>query len=222
MNLRAVIFDYGNVICRPPTQQQLSEAAALCGLTVEDFCVAFWRNRREYDRGTDPTVYWQDIAASVGRVFDNSLVAELMRREIDFWSDLDTRLLSWTQDLRRAGFRTGILSNLPRTLGQTLRADPGFLRHFDQVTFSYELGVIKPEADIYRHAIHGLGVAPTEALFLDDRPENVEGALAAGLHAEIFTTWEEFLTRDRARYGLPKPESGAVSELEMRLHPHLP
>jgi len=79
------------------------------------------------------------------------------------------------------------------------------LDHFDQVTFSYELGVIKPEAEIYSHAIEGLGVDAAEALFLDDRPENVEGARAAGIHAEVFTTWEEFLERDRARYGLPAP-----------------
>ena len=69
MKLRAVIFDYGNVICRPPTQQQLSAAAALCGLSVEEFVQAFWRKRREYDRGSDARDYWQDIAASSGRVF---------------------------------------------------------------------------------------------------------------------------------------------------------
>jgi putative hydrolase of the HAD superfamily len=205
MKLRAVIFDYGNVICRPPTQQQLSEAAALCGLTVDEFLRAFWRNRREYDRGTDAAEYWRDIAASCGRVFDEAMVAEMMRREVDFWSRFDGRVLSWAQDLRVAGLRTGILSNLPRTLGQKLRAEEGFLDHFDQVTFSYELGVIKPEAGIYRHAIEGLGVEPSEALFLDDRPENVEGARTAGIHAEVFTTWEEFLERDRARYGLPAP-----------------
>jgi putative hydrolase of the HAD superfamily len=205
MKLRAVIFDYGNVICHPPAPQQLSEAAAMCGLTVEEFRQAFWRNRREYDRGTDPTAYWQDIAASSGRVFDEAIVAEMIRREVDFWSRFDARVLNWTQDLRCAGLRTGILSNLPRPLGEKLRAEEGFLSHFDQVTFSYELGVIKPEAEIYHNAIQGLGVAPMEALFLDDRPENVEGARAAGIHAEVFTTWEQFLERDRARYGLPEP-----------------
>ena len=206
MKLRAVIFDYGNVICRPPTEQQLNEAAALCGLTVEEFVKAFWRKRREYDRGSDARAYWQDIAAASGRVFDETLIAEMMRREVDFWGRFDDRVLYWTQDLRRAGLRTGILSNLPRTLGERLRAEPGFLDHFDQVTFSYELGVIKPEAPIYRHAIEGLGVAPAEALFLDDRPENVLGARAVGIHAEVFDSWEEFLERDFLRLGLPRPE----------------
>jgi putative hydrolase of the HAD superfamily len=211
MKLRAVVFDFGNVICHPPSAQQLSQAAARCGLTLDAFCAAFWRHRREYDRGADPAAYWQDIAASIGRVFDDSLVAEMIQREIDFWSNFDHRVLDWTHDLRRAGFRTGILSNLPRPLGETLRAQPGFLSHFDQVTFSYELGFIKPEPEIYLHAIHELGVDPTEALFLDDRSDNVEGARAIGLNAEIFTTWEEFLDQDRARYSLPPPESGAVT-----------
>jgi putative hydrolase of the HAD superfamily len=213
MNLRAVIFDFGNVICRPPTEQQLSDAAAVCGITVEEFIHAFWRNRREYDRGMDAREYWGELAKFIGRAFDDSTVEDLMRREIAFWSDFDTRVLGWSDDLQQAGVKTSILSNLPRTLGESLRAELGFLDHFDQITFSYELGIIKPEPGIYHQAIQQLGIDPAAALFLDDRPENVEGALAAGLHAEIFTTWEEFLTRDRARYSLPEPKSGAVAKL---------
>jgi putative hydrolase of the HAD superfamily len=129
-----------------------------------------------------------------------------MRRDVDFWSCLDERVLSWVRDLRSAGLRTSILSNLPRTLGERLRGEAGFLEHFDQVTFSCELGFIKPEAPIYQYAIEGLGVAPGEALFLDDRPDNVEGARAVGIHAEVFNSWEEFLRRDCLRYGLPRPE----------------
>jgi putative hydrolase of the HAD superfamily len=207
MKLRAVIFDYGNVLCRPPSERQLSDAAKLCGLSVDDFVQAFWRKRREYDRGTDARDYWLDIAQASGRVFDETLIAEMMRREVDFWACFDERVLSWARDLRSAGLRTGILSNLPRTLGERLRTEPGFLEHFDQVTFSYELGFIKPEAPIYQHAIEGLGVKPAEALFLDDRPENVEGARAAGIHAEVFSSWEDFLERDCLRYGLPRPDS---------------
>ncbi len=206
MKLRAVIFDYGNVICRPPSEQQLSEAAALCGFTVEEFVQSFWRKRREYDRGSNARAYWQDVAACSGRVFDETLIVEMMRREVDFWGRFDDRVLKWTQDLRRAGLRTSILSNLPRTLGEKLRGEPGFLEHFDQVTFSYELGFIKPEAPIYQHAIEGLRVEPAEALFLDDRPENVAGARAVGIHAEVFSSWEVFLERDCLRYGLPRPE----------------
>ncbi len=74
--------------------------------------------------------------------------------------------------------------------------NPNFLGYFDHVTFSCEIGVLKPEPEIYEHALRGLGVAPAEAVFLDDRPENVEGARHLGLHAELFTTWEDFREGD--------------------------
>ncbi len=207
MNLRAVIFDFGNVLCFPPTATQLSEAAALCGLTTPEFVANFWRKRRDYDRGTEPAAYWRDFGVMSGRDFDAAMIQEMIRREIAFWSHHDTRVLGWIKDLRRAGLRTSILSNLPAPLGENLRATAGFLDHFDQVTFSYELGVIKPEPEIYHYAVRGLGVAPEEALFLDDRTEDVEGARAMGLHAEVFTTWEEFLAQHHARYALPSPST---------------
>lgn len=209
MNLRAVIFDFGGVLCFPPTDRQLSEAAALCGLSTSEFVHAFWFKRHDYDRGADSATYWRDFAGVIGRTFDDAMVREMIRREIDFWSRYDARLLAWTADLRRVGLRTGILSNLPLPIGENLRATAGFLDHFDQVTFSYRLGVIKPEPGIYRYALQGLGVAPQEALFLDDRSDNVEGARAIGLNAEVFTTWEEFLERHRADYGLPEPRGMA-------------
>ena len=195
MSLRAVIFDFGGVLCFPPTTTQLAAAAALCGLAPPEFVAAFWRKRREYDRGTDPAIYWRDIGDSCPRPFDGAMVAEMTRREIDFWSHFDQRLFDWIADLRDAGLRTGILSNLPRPLGEHLRQIPGFLDHFDQVTFSYELGFIKPEPEIYQYALQGLNVAPSEALFLDDREENIDGARQLGIRAELFTTWEDWLAR---------------------------
>jgi putative hydrolase of the HAD superfamily len=207
MNLRAVIFDFGNVLCFPPAEEQLTEAATLCGLSTPEFVANFWRRRRDYDRGMKPAEYWHDFAAMIGQSFDAAMIQDMISREIAFWSHYDTRVLAWIQDLRRAGIRTSILSNLPAPLGENLRATDGFLDHFDQITFSYELGVLKPEPEIYRYAVRGLGVAPEEALFLDDRPENVEGARAIGLHAEIFTTWEEFEEQHQPRYPLPAPKT---------------
>ena len=205
MSIESVIFDFAGVLCFPPADRQLSEAAVLCGLSTEEFVRAFWLKRRDYDRGQDAASYWQDIAGASGRTFDDAMIAGMVRREIEFWSRFDERVLRWTRQLRAAGLRTGILSNLPRPLGQALRAAPGFLDRFDQVTFSYELGVIKPEREIYLHAIEGLGAAPSQTLFLDDHADNVEGARAAGLQAVLFTTWEDFVARDRARFALPEP-----------------
>jgi putative hydrolase of the HAD superfamily len=205
MSIRAVIFDFGNVICFPPTEEQWSEAAQFSGVAVADFKRIFWSLRDEYDRGGDPLAYWLDFAKLSGRNFDHAMIDGLIQREIAFWSHFDRRVLAWIDELRAAGIRTGILSNLPWPLAGALRATPGFLNHFDQVTFSCELGVMKPHPKIYQDAINGLAIAAADGLFLDDRPENIEGARAVGLGAELFNDWEDFRTRGPARYSLPEP-----------------
>lgn len=195
MKSRAVILDYGGVICFHPTEQQIAEAARACGLTTADFLHAFWKHRIGYDAGQDPYEYWRAVATTAGRVFDDALIAQMIEREIDFWLHFDDRVLAWTRELRASGMRIGILSNLPRPLGTHLRADANFMGHFDHATLSFELGVVKPQREIYEHAVRGLNVAPGDALFLDDRQENVDGARAEGLQSELYTTWEDWVAR---------------------------
>jgi putative hydrolase of the HAD superfamily len=64
---------------------------------------------------------------------------------------------------------------------------------FDLVVDSSEVGMRKPEAEIYHLTCERLGVAPARAAFVDDIPMNVEGARDVGLHAIQFTTTEEVL-----------------------------
>jgi putative hydrolase of the HAD superfamily len=205
MEIRAVIFDFGGVLCFHPTDQQIRSAADACGMSTADFLTFFWANRRAYDAGDiGPEQYWQEIASKARRRFDPGLIEEMILREIDFWTRYDQRMLAWNQELREHGLRTGILSNLPSPLGQHLRATQ-FEKLFHHATFSYELNLVKPQAAIYQHMIEGLGISPAEALFIDDRSENVEGARAVGLQAHLFVSWDAFLAEGPSRYGLPTP-----------------
>lgn len=202
--VRAVIFDFGGVLCFHPDEGRIAQTAAACGLPPDRFLTGLWQTRREYDAGQlEPAEYWRGV---MGPAFEESRLPELVRHEIDLWNRYDQRIFDWIGQLRDAGFRTAILSNLPRVLGEALRATPRFLDHFDHVTFSYELRKVKPQPEIYLDATAGLGVEPAQALFLDDRPDNIEGARAAGLHAYLYSTWEDFVAGGIAgRYGLPLP-----------------
>jgi putative hydrolase of the HAD superfamily len=200
--VKAVIFDFGGVLCFHPSKEQIARASAECGMEPREFVAALWKNRLVYDGGLDPYEYWRGVAEIAGRTFDDALIARMIEYEIDFWSKLDERMLAWVGALRAGGFKTAILSNLPRPLGARLRQRDGFLERFDHITFSFELGVVKPQREIYDDAVRGVGVAAGDALFIDDRPENIEGAHTAGLQAELYSAWENF--RDvPARYGLP-------------------
>jgi epoxide hydrolase-like predicted phosphatase len=58
---------------------------------------------------------------------------------------------------------------------------------------SAEIGVMKPDERIYQIALEKLGVKPSESVFLDDFPKNVEGAIAVGMQAIHFTQPEQAL-----------------------------
>lgn len=203
--IRAVIFDFGNVLCFPPSVQKVEHAARFCGFSVDPFLEAFWNRRLKYDAGAlTPLEYWSTVT---GASFAQAHLPELIATEVDFWTNYDVRPFHWIAALRSVGVRVGMLSNLPHVLAEDLRnkyfLTKPFFDHFDHVTLSCELLAVKPEPAIYRHAIDGLRVAPGDALFLDDKMANVHGATDVGLNAELFTTWEDFLDRDvPRRYGL--------------------
>lgn len=221
-SLKAIIFDFGGVLCFPPTAEQIKQAAAVAGVSPADFERSFWANRLEYDAGRiEPRAYWREVGELAGSPLADPAGA-LEHLDVDFWKRLDNRVLAWAKALREGGFAIGMLSNLPRPLGEAMRGWPGFLEHFDHITFSYELGWVKPQREIYEHALAGLGVSGREALFLDDRPRNIEGATDAGLEALLYPNWEQFWSgRPTLRYGLPEPgaadsSSGRQSETSIR------
>src|SRR5262249_15612751 len=146
-------------------------AAQACGLSRDEFVHAFWLRRLKYDAGLfTPVEYWRDVAAIAGRTFDDALIAEMIKREVDFWTNYDHRVIAWVDQLRDAGYSVGMLSNLPQPLAEHMKAERTLLDRFDHLTLSYELKTAKPDAPIYEHAIRGLAIAPGDGLFIDDKP----------------------------------------------------
>jgi putative hydrolase of the HAD superfamily len=68
---------------------------------------------------------------------------------------------------------------------------------FDLIVDSSEVGMRKPEPEIYLLTCEKLGVKPERAAFVDDIPTNIEGATAVGLHAIQFTKTDEVIDQLR-------------------------
>ncbi len=62
---------------------------------------------------------------------------------------------------------------------------------FDAIVVSAEVGMIKPEPAIYRHAAEMLGVDPTECVYIDDLAPYVEGAKTVGMKALQYIDFEQ-------------------------------
>jgi putative hydrolase of the HAD superfamily len=118
--------------------------------------------------------------------------------------NLNPAMLAWIPRLKQAGFRLGILSNMPDGVLAYMRPRFPWLAQFDHLTWSCELGVVKPDPAIFLHTVKKLAVSPDQALFIDNLEKNVAGAEAVGLHAALFENLEQ-LQNDLGRRGFPLP-----------------
>jgi putative hydrolase of the HAD superfamily len=100
-------------------------------------------------------------------------------------------MTGWPQRLRASGLKVALASNMPLGVKTYVVRRFGWLRDFDWLTFSCDLRVTKPDARIFKHCLEGLGVQPREALFFDDRSENVSGATTLGIAARLFHNAEQ-------------------------------
>jgi putative hydrolase of the HAD superfamily len=66
-----------------------------------------------------------------------------------------------------------------------------WIQRFDVLVWSYQLGIAKPDAEIYRHTLERLGTQPEETLFIDDKRENVEAARALGIRSIEYSSVEQ-------------------------------
>lgn len=80
-----------------------------------------------------------------------------------------------------------ILSNFEKeTLAVMLRLYPDVFNLFDGIVISGDLGVMKPDQDIFEKLIKKFNLNPADCLFIDDQEENVKAAQAAGMTAVQF------------------------------------
>ena len=205
MDLQAVIFDYGEVLSGPPDPQAHRNLLAIAGVPEEAFEKAYWAHRLDYDADIlDGQTYWQTVARDTGASFTVKQIEQLMEQDAIMWMNLNPAMIAWIPRIKAAGFRLGILSNMGFGVLDYMRPRFPWLAQFDYLTFSCDLGIVKPDPAIYLHTVKKLGVAPDQALFIDNLEKNITGAEAVGLHAALFQNVEQ-LQKDLSRRGFPLP-----------------
>jgi len=186
--MKALILDYGNVLSLDQQPGLYDHAAGAFGLTAGQVYSGYWENRLDYDRGLlNGRDYWERVAGiSVPALAVHQQLDQLIRWDAESWAAPNSAVLAIAGQAVARGLRVGLLSNMPTDIWNELQALCAWMPRFDHVTVSGLIGSLKPEREIYEHCLQGLGVEPGEAVFLDDRPENVEAARALGIDARWF------------------------------------
>jgi putative hydrolase of the HAD superfamily len=204
--LSAVILDCGGVLGLPQDPERAAAMADLCGLSMEMFRSLYGRDRLELDRGTlSMEEYWSRLLRAAGITPTPGLIERIEEHDAVGWTGVNQKVVDWARELRAAGWRTAILSNMPPNKLSYMRASGRFdwIDEFPVAIFSCDCALVKPEPAIYHLCLEKLGARPEECLFLDDMPANIVAARALGINALLFSSPREAARELRRRWGLP-------------------
>jgi epoxide hydrolase-like predicted phosphatase len=192
VGIRAVLFDLGGVLVRTEYQAPRQHLAERLGMEYEDLVRLVFESetsRKASVGEISEDAHWETVA----RKLKHPTEAEAIRTEFFAGDVLDRALVDFIRSLRPQR-KTGLISNAWSGLRDYM------VRHkfedaFDHLVISAEVGMTKPKAEIYLLALEQLGVSPSEAVFVDDFSENIEGARAVGMSAIHFMEPEKALAK---------------------------
>ncbi len=190
--IKAVVFDFGNVISEPQDTGCYGRMANLSGLPADYFSRAFWKYREDYDGGKiHGRQMYRAVLADAGvrgeEAALDGLAERLLNEDLDSWFHVSADVTHWGLSLKQSGYALGILSNMPFDFLDRYEDKIEMFGKADVAVFSCRVGQIKPGAEIYQTLISRLGVRPGEIAFFDDLEPNVAGARKAGINAFLWT-----------------------------------
>ncbi len=209
MMIRALIFDYGDVLDTVddinPWLARREQLAAQFTMTGEKM----W----EYFYLTEPwqlvkkgrisvQEFWDRLLSPLG-ITDPQAQSDFVGRLFEGREKVHTDMASLLHELR-PHYKLALLSNTFEPEMDTWVAEVQGLRDiFDVVVSSAKVGLAKPEPEIYQVTLERLGVAPNEALFIDDKTRNTTAAEALGIPSILFESPAQLRRELRTRGILP-------------------
>lgn len=179
-----VVFDMDGVI-RHWTGQVMRDFEVEHGLEPGTVAAAAF-SEPIYEQAMVGELSAEEWAAAVGEL----IAAEQPEVDVDACTTMwlatewrvDEEVVAIARALQSAGQRTAVFSNASTHLEQDM-STMGVAELFHHVANSSRIGLAKPHAAAFDHVADQLGTPPERLLFIDDREENVVGAIDAGWHA---------------------------------------
>jgi putative hydrolase of the HAD superfamily len=182
--IKAVLFDYGGVMSSGGQGVEITERIA------NNLSVSKERALELLDIGwtlyangvVSETEFWRQLEEAYGQA-----IPETQR---NIWNDWETmrplpEMLEFVHELKLHGIKVGVLSNvIPFTIDQ-IRAH-GVYDEFDFAVLSAEVGVSKPDEEIYRITLSKVPeLHPEEVVFIDDQERHLAPAQAVGMQTVL-------------------------------------
>lgn len=104
---------------------------------------------------------------------------------------INTEMIELISFLKKT-YKIGLLTNFTSDLERFLKDTFNIYHLFDAILNSYDIKAKKPEPIAFYHALDALHLKPEEAIFVDDKEENIEAAISIGMKAILYNDFEQF------------------------------
>lgn len=211
--IKVILFDLGKVLVDFDHQRAAERISGFCSKTPLEIYNLFFESTVTvaFEAGK---ITPQDFYLEVKNMLDLKLSYESF---VPIWNDIfflspKNRSVFKLANSLRSYYKTALLSNINILHYEYLRKNFPVFSVFDKIFLSFELGVIKPDKEIYNRVIKELKVAPDEIFYTDDRLELVESAKSLGMKGCVFTNFEQ-LVKDIGQLNLNFPAQEKTSRL---------
>lgn len=184
--ISTVIFDLGDVLVSANIKDYLVADPEVPNEIVDELLKLWFIDKDEVDDTMDLDTYREIVNKRMGVEF-SKYIPKLFQYNVDCVTAFDYTV-PMIQDLKDKGYKVYYLSNWSAWTYDLLQ-EAGkfdFLELMDGGVFSYDVGYMKPDEEIYKILLNKYKINPEEAVFFDDREENIEAANKLGIHGVHF------------------------------------
>ena len=204
-SIKTIFFDIGGVVVNAPMESYKTLGAEAFGAREEHvvLCSAEYLPLLEMGKITSAE-FWDKVGEKLAYMGMGRVVPAWKFK--GFWEGVMLDSLAVHQEVLelssrlRAKATVGVLSNTIQEHALILQKE-GVYKGFNPVILSCQVGMRKPNADIYQKAAKLANTSTSNCLLIDDMSENVEGAQKAGFQALLYRNVEE-LRLELHRMGL--------------------
>jgi epoxide hydrolase-like predicted phosphatase len=194
MKINAIIVDVGGVLVRELDRSARKIWETKLHLSHHELTREVYRtgiaNLATVGKA-DYKMIWLDVKKKF-----NLTDKEAKQIEHDFHAGdrLNTEFYAFMQELHK-DYKTAIISNAWLNAREIYTEVYHLDKIVDQMVISAEEGMRKPNKTIFKTTLNRLGVKAEEAIYIDDRPDNIRAASALGMNTALFTHTQETIER---------------------------
>ncbi len=189
----AIVFDLGNVLIPfdyAPAINKLNLIDQGLGDRFIEFYKSNYYFHRDFERGK---ISESDFVSKMLEVVDHKIDSETFKKYYSDIFSLNEDVISLLPILKK-DYKLFLLSNTDSIHQKYGWQKYEFLKYFDKLILSHEVGSVKPEEKIYRAVEEASGLPSEEHFYIDDIQEYVDAAKILGWDAVLFESYENLLT----------------------------